>query len=222
MKNSNNQGFTLLEILLAVTILALVASMATFALSSVMKLTDITRSEKNTYKQAKVTFQRISEDLSSAIGGSSGIFFGNSGGLDGQDSLTFTSTVSVSFNPDDLTIGTSVIGYRVVSNREDPQALKLLRFDTPFKPGQTHSETPGFILCDNIKNISITYQDSLGQKLDSWSQPEILEGEQAEIMLPSAVFIKIDFWADRENESSLSFQTGVWLPTALYTGEDDA
>lgn len=61
------KGFTLLEILLAVTLLGVVAAMVSLSLSGAVKILAATEREGEVYHKARITLQRLTEDLAGAV-----------------------------------------------------------------------------------------------------------------------------------------------------------
>ena len=63
----DQQGMTLLEILIAMVILAGIVSMVTLSISGSFKVVNATQQQGELYYRAQVALQRISDDLVSAV-----------------------------------------------------------------------------------------------------------------------------------------------------------
>ncbi len=220
MKLPSNNGFTLLEVLLAVAILGVVVAMTSIALNSTVKLVEMTNSQQDIYRQVKVTFERITEDITSALADKGGVFIGQESEIDGRaaDNLTFLSRAHLSLAAESGSGGEAVIRYRVVVDEAESEYLKLLRFDTLNRPGGTVSNEPGFILCENIYSFKLKYFDIDGQEFDSWDTGTDDESDSGKrIVLPAVVSITIEFKLD--DNTILPFQTSVWLPVGIIRHE---
>lgn len=212
-------GFTLLEIMLAITILAVVTSMVGFALSSTVSVMEATGDQKAIYRQARVALERITEDLSGALADEQAVFEGNRQEINGvrADALTFHSLAHLSFSKDDDLPGAAAIGYTVVDDEEDPGSFKLLRSDILRLFNSEDAEPPAYALGEHLRSFSLRYQDSEGQESDTWEQEEDQEEDAQPITLPAVVFISIEFWLDKDAETYLPFETAVWLPTGVIS-----
>ncbi len=220
MKLPSNNGFTLLEVLLAVAILGVVVAMTSIGLNSTVKLVEMTSSQQGIYRQVKVTFERITEDITSALADQGGLFVGQESEIGGRaaDNLTFLSRAHLSLATESEAGGTAVIRYRVIVDEAENKYLKLLRFDTLNRPGGAVSNEPGFILCENIYSFQLKYFDVDGQEFDSWDAGIGDESDTGKrIVLPAVVSITIEFKID--DNTILPFQTSVWLPVGIIHHE---
>ena len=220
----NSSGFTLMEIMLATIILAMVVSMVTMSLSGSLRVVQATRDQGNLYYRAQIALQRISEDLESAVLIDDADFIGNAeDGSDRKQILArFVSMAHVVFDPDGDQGGMGLISYALVADPDDEEQMVLLRSDLPVTPQEENTDNEfrdGFILCDRVKSVTFAYFDLNGEELDSWDtsvDPEADEKEKAlKRRLPAAVSCRLEFWLDREEETTLAFQTTVNIPVGM-------
>ncbi|WP_028583030.1 PulJ/GspJ family protein [Desulfogranum mediterraneum] len=217
------QGFTLLEVLLAVAILAVVSSMVGLALKSSFAVLGATALQKDVHRQARVVVQRLSEDLAAALVVPGIDFSGTSREIDGQraDSLSFASLAHLVFDPDGEQGGVAEISYLVESEEKQPERLRLLRRDHRLRPGQEGAEGSGFVLCKDLRSLSLAYVGADGQKIDTWEGGKAEEQEDETAQLPRAVFLTLEFWLDQEEEQVAVFRSAVWIPAAQNLGDGD-
>jgi general secretion pathway protein J len=220
----NASGFTLMEILLATLILAMVVSMVTVALSGSLRVVEATREQGNLYYRAQVALQRISEDLESAVLIDGTDFIGNlDDGSDRKQILVrFVSMAHVDFDPDAVQGGMGLIRYALVADPDDGEQMLLLRSDLFVVPQEEKSDITfknGFILCDRVKSVTFSYFNLEGEEQDSWDtriDPEADEKEKVrKRRLPAAVSCRLEFWLDREEETTLTFQTKLIIPVGM-------
>lgn len=224
---SDQSGMTLIEIMLALLILGTVMTMVSISLSGSLNILNATRSQGEIYHRAQVALQRISEDLSSAVLIESAEFIGSDDQVDGQDAdtLEFTSTAHVVFNREVDNPGLAAISYGVQEDELREGELLLFRSDqllaTSDPDGAIEGEREGLILCDRLRSVNFTYFDEEGEELEEWSTSEDVFSEESERKLPVAVSCTLEFWVDRENETSIEFKTGVLLPVGLINAQSD-
>jgi len=226
--SDHDQGFTLLEVLLAMAVLGVVMAMLSLSLSGTLRVVDATEQQAEGYHQAQVALRRLSEDLTAAVLTREMGFVGVKSERDGQrtDTLTFASLAHLVLNPEQQRPGVAAISYQIRADGEDERRLRLLRADTPLLPG-TEVASPAakedaHLLADNLRSVRFGFLNSQGQIFDSW-QGGVATGEQAEPpVLPAMVSCTLEFWLDPDQGSSQTFTTGVLIPAGLVTAAKDA
>ncbi len=220
----NSYGFTLLEILIAVFILAIVLLTIFTSYTGTFRIIDETESQADTYGMARIALGRMLEDLES-------IYFSKTsktlesegatiqptrfGGEDKEikerssDSLRFLSRAHIVFDEEGEDFEVAEIIYYVKKN-EDGDSLVLYRSDTlEFEETFTEDKS-GLVLCDGLFSVNFAYYDMNGEVYDSWDSTE---GDFID-RLPAMVSIELTF-ANRSNpEAPIKFMTGVTLPMA--------
>lgn len=215
-------GFTLLEIMLATLILALVVSMITLSLSGSLNVMDATRNQGEVYFRAQVAMERLSDDLASAVLPERADFVGQPPEEGGGERplLSFVSTAHVIFDPTRDQKGLAAIDYALKPDPEEPDMLVLLRSDRLLVPdaGREEKKTAPlyYLLADRLRSLRFVYLDRHGEEVESWDTrlEEGAGGEERDKLrrLPSAVHVELEYWLDREEERTLVFQTTVELP----------
>lgn len=219
----NNRGFTLLEVMLAVSILAVVSSMVGFALNSTVNLLTATANQKDIYRQARITLDRMRSDLTAAVVDGGIGFIGTKIEINAQqaDSLLFTSMAHLVFDGGRADKGSAIISYKVIEDENDPGSLKLLRADNLSVFAEEDTDNEAYTLCAGLRSLTLTYLDAESQENDSWESTPDKENEQEPVLLPAAVFIALEFWQDSEHKTVIPFRSGVWLPTGSIKEEGD-
>ena len=216
------QGFTLLEIMLATLILALVVSMITLSLSSSLNVMEATRDQGEIYFRAQVALERISDDLASAVLPEQADFVARTADSAEQDKpvLSFVSTAHVLLDPVHDHAGMATIAYAVRPDPDEPETFVLLRGDrllVPVDAQARENQSPDYyLLSDRLRSVRFVYLDQQGEEMESWdtrvddnaSQQQRDEARR----LPFAVRCQLEYWLDREAETSLVFQTMIELP----------
>ncbi len=220
------QGFTLLEILLAIFILTLVVSAVFGAFRGTFKVVDETETEEEIYASARVALERISEDLAGACGdiltpgGSSDakrqdervVFLGKDRRVDDRsaDTLRFLSWAHLSFKTGPPEEGPAEISY-YTTFQEETGELALYRSDTLDYLESLTEGQGGLLLCEGLKWIDFVYYDKEGNAHREWP-PQESGGKRA---LPSRVEISVGLHNTLDPDNPLQFVTGVPLPPVL-------
>lgn len=221
MKQWGNDGFTLLEIMLAVLILGLVVAMVSFTLSGSLKAIDGTREQGEIYYRAQVALERISDDLSSTLLTDYVDFFGgeSQGSTEEKPVLSFASMAHLVFDSEHDNPGLGSIAYFVIPAENDEQQLLLLRSDVLYAPdenqGDKDSEVEAFLLCDRLKSVRFVFINRAGEEVESWDTRKQENEKKTKRLLPAGVKCVLEFWLDRAAETTLTFSTAVVLPTGL-------
>ncbi len=225
-----NRGFTLMEIMLATLILAMVVSMITLSLSGSLRVVAATRDQGDVYYRAQVAMERICDDLESAIlpAGAEFIAHPQEHVDKARPMLEFVSMAHLVFDPQHGQQGMGEIGYLPAPDPEADGQLLLLRRDRLAVPqaGKSTDDAggdQGFLLTDHLKSVVFTYFDAQGEKHDSWDtrvDPDASADEKKrKHRLPAAIGCTLEFWLDQEQETSLRFQTRIIIPTAVIRTE---
>ena len=219
------QGFTLMEIMLATGILAMVVSMVSLSLSGSLRVMEATRDQGDLYYRARIALERISEDLESAILIPE-VDFIASAASDAADTrrilVRFSSMAHVDFDPEGGRDGIGNIGYALIPDPDNEGQVVLLRSDqlaTPRKDEEEEEFRDGFVLSDRLRSVTFSYYDLEGEKFDSWDtriDPQAdVEENRRKRRLPAAVSCRLEFWLDREQETTLTFETSVKIPAGM-------
>ena len=226
MSKDHEQGFTLLEIMLAITMLGVVMAMLSLSLSGAARVIDATEQQEVIYHQAQIAMRRITEDLAAALQLSDVAFTGTKADTKSQraDTLVFASLARLVFNNEQQKPGLAKVRYRINPDPEDARRLKLLRSDTLILPGVDYTkddqEDRAFLLADNLRAIRFRYLDHQGQESDSWAEEQDSESQNEARPLPAGVVCTLEFWLDPEKDTSLSFSTGILIPAAPILKEE--
>lgn len=222
-------GFTLVEILIATAILAVIVSIVFTSYTGGMKIISETQSQSNIYSMARIASERIKEDLeSSYIGNSfSGETSDNSQlerpffrGEDGEikdkraDSITFFSRSHIKFEEESIEPDACEIKYYTLQKNEE-DFLSLFRSDTHIFKGVPEKADGGFLLCDNLISLNFTYYDEQGVEYDAWDS----EGDELKDRLPCMISIEMKFHNSAAPGSALKFFTSVRIPMAKAENE---
>lgn len=232
---AGREGFTLLELLLAVSVLGIVMAMLSISLSGIVRLKETAEQEEAVFQQAQTALRRIGEDLGGAVLLREEPFVGASveHGRERADTLEFASRAHLIFNPEKQKVGLALIRYLVEADREEPRRLRLLRSDTPLLPeekseeknqeprerrqrmDESQPEELSFLLADNLRSVRFRYLNAKGQEFDSWQSPVDEGPEGTSSGLPAAVYCTLEIWLDMDADRYETFSTAMVVPLGL-------
>ncbi len=208
----NSSGFTLLELLLAIFIFGVVVSSVYGAYTSTFMTIKSAEFETEINQRARTALERIAEDLEALHMGSDGLMKGESQEIDSRrsDKLEFTSTAHVTFTQKEAETRYATIRYSVEAD-SDTGLMLLYRADVPALPGKKiGDDEKGFLLCDNLWEVSYRYFDSSGSEMDEWDTVKLQsQGVAGGKVLPVMVEISLRFANATADEAGSLFTTAV-------------
>ena len=210
-ENTGHGGFTLLELLLAIFIFAIVTSSVYGAYRSTFFVINSTESQAEYSSMARIALDRISGDLETGYFGAGGLFNGEQNDADTgrADQLTFTSTFHLVLAKNEQPAGYAMIRYSTEID-EDSGLLGLYRLDKAFRPGDTPEgleDQKGFLLCDRLAAVEFSYFDAEGSEVEEWESHED-EGEP-QGKYPVMTKITLRFAESADTEERIVFSTAV-------------
>lgn len=212
-------GFTLLEILIAIFIFAVVATTIFGSFNYIFSATDAFNGGMAVHETARACLNRMTTDLQSVFVSLYPAYtppgqdatpdpyrFSSEIGAVGNRSfpkLRFASLAHVAFEKS-RPEGVAEIVYYVQPGHDE--AFTLRRSDTlyPYQPFREKNIDP--VLCENLKSLTFTYYDADGNDYDHWNS----DSDDFEYATPRAVGIQLEL---EGGSFSQNFATLVILPT---------
>jgi general secretion pathway protein J len=210
-------GFTLMEILLAFLILAIVVSTILGSFNAVFSTTDTLENSGNYYDMAKNCLNRMTLDLealyvtkppfykkpefddppdSYRVEGSNV----DIGGI-GFASLRFTSSAHIPLDRSSLD-GIAEIVYYVTAKNDGQLVLKRADHLYPYPLFEEKASDP--VLCQHVKSLAFKYYDAEGEAFEAWNSDE----DEYDYATPTAIGIELEIGNESE---SYTFETTVRL-----------
>ena len=212
--SENKKGFTILEILIAVFILATVLSTVYAAYQGTFRIMKFSERDETAYGMARNTMQIMLKDLS-AVSTSGGAFKFVSRpaevmGTNFMD-LTFLARAHLAWSESDSSGTTAEITYYVAEDAEGGH--RLLRRDRPNAQAVNDGQvSQGFVICEGLYSLKYKFTDRDGQEHDSWDSTAA--GTVAQNKAPVQVAIELKLVNPQDQEKPKVFFTQVFLPAA--------
>jgi general secretion pathway protein J len=222
--SKKNSGFTLLEIMVAIFIFAVVLTTIYTSYTGTFRVVDETESQAEIYRMARIAIERMLEDLESIYIPkgeenpkseedtlSRFQFLGEDREIEGRsaDNLRFTSRAHLNLGGQEQESGAAEIAY-YLKEKEEGDDLVLYRIDRAMfeEVSPSDERTGGLVLCERLVSVNFTYYDENGEARESWdSLSDALRGK-----IPKMVSIALEFVNSLDPEAPLKFMTSVVLP----------
>lgn len=212
-------GFTLMEILIAIAILAIVVTTALASFNAVFSTTEVLDDSANLYEMAHTCMKRIVSDLTSIHFEQRPLYkppefdqppdpyrlvatTAEIGGTGFAQNLRFTSRAHLSFEKS-LRDGIVEIVYYLQATNNG--YLELRRADNlyPYPDFEKKGSDP--VLCKYVKSLSFKFFDKDGMEFDVWDS----DSEEFGYATPVAIAVKLELLNKAETHI---FETMVSLP----------
>jgi len=200
LETGSTDGFTLLEIMVAIFIFALLITTVFGSFRIVFSSTDAVGGDVATYASARTCLERMATDLSSLKvidypryqkpefneSDDPFRFLGDTSEVEGIEAgrLMFTSLAHLQINGD-LRQGVARIVYYAHKHPDDSLVLRRADHLFPFPDFEESDNDP--ILCNNLLALEFNYLDSEGNANDRWDS----ESAENEYATPRAVDIRL-------------------------------
>ncbi|MBE9504992.1 MAG: prepilin-type N-terminal cleavage/methylation domain-containing protein [Proteobacteria bacterium] len=207
-------GFTLIEILIAIFILATVLTTVYAAYTGTFRIVKDTRRGDNIYSMARTAMNRMAKDMESVCGYRNSFKFASGKNEDFME-LSFLSSAHLNFD-DERSSGIAVISYFVMEDDEKDGCI-LKRKDELYRgkaeeAKEEVSRDGGHILCEGLQSLIYKFYDDSGEEYDSWDSESDSKTQNDNV--PSVVSIQMDFINPDDRDRPYRFMTKVFLPTA--------
>jgi general secretion pathway protein J len=210
------QGFTLIEILMAIFIMGLVLTSVWAAYSGTMTLVKEMEYENGVYRMARMAIDRIIRDLTNVQPVDRAFQLQSEREFSGNHefhNLFFSSAAHLAFHEDEIDDGNARIGY-FVEEETDGGSFSLYRSDLQdIKASKEKSKSSSFVICRNVDALVLRFYDINGREYDYWdsSSPTSEQKNKA----PSVIKIELNLTNPDNKEKPYKFMTKIYLPAKL-------
>jgi type II secretion system protein J len=216
ISHNSKAGFTLLEIVIAVTILAAVFTGLYSAFSSTLETTEAVESERDVEQAARLGLMRMADDLASvyfkevASGSEASPYRFEGGDTEALDQggtvLEFATSGRLDFDMVFPSLRINRVSYALEADPVSGSYYRLVRREIPFPSLGGKGKETVIEVGEEVEGLTLTYVDEEGQVRSQWDS----EASEGDVFLPSMVHIRLQLAGDK----SRFFATTVALPKA--------
>ena len=195
-------GFTLLEILIAIAILALVMSSLYGAYSGTLETTEMVESARDVDQAARLALMQMVDDFSSlyykkAEGESENSPFHFQGGTEAEGEggtvVEFASTSHLGFDGSFPNLRINRVSYVLKKQEDNQKYSRLVRMELPFVDLSGEREETAVELADTVESLTLTYVNGDGETLSQWDS----KAAETEGLLPRLVRIRLQLAGEK-------------------------
>ena len=209
-------GFTLLEVLISVSIFAVVIASVYGAYRATFTTVDGVVAESRVSAAARAILERVADDLAMVVTDEEGYLRGARGDISGQraDSVAFIANAHLPLTRGGKNGGRARVEYTV--EESETGRIDLYRLDRLVRPGEDTDEEQGEILARGLLAFQLTYRTADGSDSEEWdsggTEREGAEEHDALPQLPPLVMIEVVVPASEDDETGTLYRTAVALP----------
>ena len=216
MNGKGHNGFTLIEILIAVLILGIVLTTVFASYTGTFRIIRDAEADAETYGMARTALDRMTRDLEAVAPWKGAFTFrARPHGLGKREftRVIFRSAAHVAFVEREAAEGIAVIEYGIEETTDGTEkgGYTLYRSDSlrrdPEKEGNGDGKYP---LCSRIENLTYRFFDAAGREYDTWEDGAAEEAQKKRA--PAMVEIRLVLMNEKDPERPFPFMTRVRLP----------
>jgi len=195
-------GFTLLEILIAIAILALVVSSLYGAYSGTMETTELVESARDVDQTARLALMQMVDDFSSLYykkaegeNENSPLRFQGGEGAEGEGGtvVEFASTSHLGFDARFPNLRINRVSYVLEKQEDNQKYYRLVRMELPFVDLSGEREETAVELADAVESLTLTYVNEDGETSPQWDS----KAEETAGLLPRLVHIRLQLAGEK-------------------------
>ena len=215
------KGFTLVEILIAILILAIVLSTAYASYTGVFRIISNVEEESEIYSMARTFLSRLEKDVHAIVPYTSSgqEFVAEKDEIEGQEftNLLFRAASHIPFGKNEPQGGVAAIGYQVVMNKitgeYDIMRTDIIggtiKKDLSEDDRKTMTER-SFVVCKGVQSLSFRFIDSKGETHDDWNSGGDVQNQIKQS--PVVIIVMLSMRNPANKETPYKFTTKISIP----------
>ena len=222
MRRAQVLGFTLIEILVAVGVLAIMSSLIFAIMSSIFTVSRDMDDLVEVNHMARVSMDRMTKDISqSFLSLNQGIEETTQTVFKGErDRILFCYVGNVPVKAGELQTDQGVVEYRLGDTSEDRDGRDLVRRFKPYVDDSPDSGGDEFVMARGVQSLRFEYWNRQDEDWnDSWVADDPLANTEPGYILPSRVKITLEMVDERGEEYVFETQTSVYMQRPLLFGQ---
>jgi general secretion pathway protein J len=219
--NRRRRGFTLMEVIIAISITVLMGAMITVAFQTSMKAKDTVEGDADRYRQLRTAMNRMCREIGSAFVSDRydpkryrDAFARPTNFVGARDRLLFSSLAHQRLYTDAKESDQMVVEYQVKSSTEKNARGRddIVRRENPLLEDRMDRGGTEDVLFEGVKKLEFDYWDS---ERKEWDDEWDTRRAERKSILPTRVRITITALDENGKEAKYSTQTRVMLNTEI-------
>jgi len=217
------RGFTLIEVLVAIFVLALLSSLITGATMSIMNTERDLDDLVDIHRTARVAMDRMSKDISQSFLSlnrseeerTKTVFIGE------RDRILFAYVGNIPVHANSMETDQGVVEYTIGGSRDDRGGRMLIRRFKPFIDDDADSGGSRSVIAQHVKALRFEYfnpDDHGGDWESEWKADDPTTNIEPGYKLPPRVRIYLDLLDNEEITHSFVTQTSIYMQHPLIFG----
>lgn len=206
------QGFTLLEILVAILILGIVMTTVYASFSGTSRIIREAEGDTEAYGTARTVLDRLARDLQATTPWGGVFTFQTQAHTLGRREfvrLRFRSASHLAFSEGEAPEGVALIEYRLEEGSQK-EGYSLRRGDSLLRdPGREAVPTGGFLVGERIEDLTWRFYDEKGRAFDQWDSEGTLEAQKHKA--PAQVAVELKLLNETDPQRPYRFATRIRL-----------
>ena len=211
---ASRRGFTLVEILVAIAILAVVLSTIYVSYISTMRIVRSLEYGDEIYYMARITLERMVLDLQSTCKEKDSYEFTTLKDSTGQlpfKGVSFLSRAHLDFSGPGDSMAVAQISYELEGDPESG-GFSIIRRDV-LRQGDGSAGGEGYLLCRRLQFLNLRFYDSSGREYPQWDSRMGSEAQRNNI--PAAILIELNFINPDDEAKPYKFMTRLLLTGSI-------
>jgi len=211
---ASRRGFTLVEILVAIAILAVVLSTIYVSYISTMRIVRSLEYGDEIYYMARITLERMVLDLQSTCKEKDSYEFTTLKDSTGQlpfKGVSFLSRAHLDFSGPGDSMAVAQISYELEGDPESG-GFSIIRRDV-LRQGEGSAGGEGYLLCRRLQFLNLRFYDSSGREYPQWDSRMGSEAQRNNI--PAAILIELNFINPDDEAKPYKFMTRLLLTGSI-------
>jgi general secretion pathway protein J len=213
---SSRRGFTLVEILVAIAILAVVLSTIYVSYISTMRIVRSLEYGDEIYYMARITLERMVLDLQSTCKEKDSYEFTTLKDPTGKlplKGVSFLSRAHLDFSGPGDSMAVAQISYELEGD-PDSGGFSIIRRDV-LRQGEGSSGGEGYTLCRRLQFVNLRFYDASGREYPLWDSRTGSEAQRNNV--PSSIVIELNFINPDDAANPYKFMTRLLLTGSTKT-----
>lgn len=208
-------GFTLIEMMIAVAILAMITVMSWASVTQILRAEADSNGRDERVHAARVMFNKLFQDATQAflVGATHKGIKGSvkPGFIGTASSIDFATLACRRFMPNQVGADQCEVGYRLEADEEDTNLYRLMRREAAVIDDKPEEGGKAYVVLSGIKNLEFEYYNAKSKEWKrEWNSTEVAQFDR----LPSAIRFTLTMTITERDDTEIDevWQSEILIP----------